>query len=116
MMNSVSSADLIIGLKEIFSYHGLFDQIVSDNGPSLTSQEFKQFCSANCIEHIITSPYHPAPHGLAMEHITTSPYHPAAYGLTIEHITTSPYHQQLMVWLWNTLQHHHTTSSLWFDY
>ena len=57
MMNSITSADLIIELKEIFSYHGLCDQIVSDNGPSLTSQEFKQFSSANDIEHITTSPY-----------------------------------------------------------
>ena len=40
MMNSITSADLIIELKEIFCYHGLCDQIASDNGPSLTSQEF----------------------------------------------------------------------------
>ena len=65
IMNSTTSADLIIDLKEIFSYHGLCDQIVSDNGPSLTSQEFKQFCSANGIEHITTLPYHPAATGLA---------------------------------------------------
>ena len=65
MMNSITSADLIIELKEIFSYHGLCDQIFSDNEPSLTSQEFKQFCSANVIKHITTSPYHPAANGLA---------------------------------------------------
>ena len=64
-MNSITSADLIIELKEIFSYHGLCDQIVSDNGPSLTSKEFMQSCSANGIEHITTLPYHPAVNGLA---------------------------------------------------
>ena len=39
MMNSITSADLIIELKETFFYHGLCDQIVSDNGPSLSIQE-----------------------------------------------------------------------------
>ena len=45
--------------------YGLSDQIVSDNGPSFTAQEFKIFCSANGIEHITSSPYHPATNGLA---------------------------------------------------
>ena len=51
IMISITYAHLIIELKEIYSYHGLGDQIVSDNGPSLTSQAFEQFCSANGIEH-----------------------------------------------------------------
>ena len=41
MMNSITSADLIIELKVIFSYHQLCDQILSDNGPNVTGQEFK---------------------------------------------------------------------------
>ena len=64
-MTTITASDTIIELKEIFSTHGLPDQIVSDNGPTFTSLEFKTFCSANGIEHITTSPYHPAGNGLA---------------------------------------------------
>jgi len=65
IMNTITASDTIVELKEIFSAHGLPDQIVSDNGPSFTAQEFKMFCAANGIEHITTSPYHPAGNGLA---------------------------------------------------
>ncbi len=65
VMKTITASDTIIELKEIFSTHGLPDQIVSDNGPSFTAQEFKMFCSANGIEHITSSPYHPATNGLA---------------------------------------------------
>ena len=64
-MTTITAHDTILELKEIFSNHGLPDQIVSDNGPSFTAQEFKMFCVSNGIEHITTSPYHPAGNGLA---------------------------------------------------
>ena len=64
-MTTITASDTIIELKEIFITRGLPDQIVSDNGPTFTSLEFKTFCSANGIEHITTSPYHPAGNGLA---------------------------------------------------
>ena len=64
-MTTITASDTIIELKEIFSTHGLPDQIVSDNGPTFISLEFKTFCSSNGIEHITTSPYHPAGNGLA---------------------------------------------------
>ena len=64
-MSTITANDTIVELKEIFANHGLPDQIVSDNGPSFTAHEFKLFCGANGIEHITTSPYHPAGNGLA---------------------------------------------------
>ena len=64
-MNTITASDTIVELKEIFATHGLPDKIVSDNGPSFTAHEFKLFCTANGIEHITTSPYHPAGNGLA---------------------------------------------------
>ena len=64
-MSTITANDTIVELKEIFANHGLPDQIVSDNGPSFTAYEFKMFCGANGIEHITTSPHHPAGNGLA---------------------------------------------------
>ena len=64
-MTTITASDTVIELKEIFSTRGLPDQTVSDNDPTFTSLKFKTFCSANGIEHITTSPYHPAGNGLA---------------------------------------------------
>ena len=64
MMNSITSADVIIELKEKFSYHGLGDQIFSDNGPSLTSQEFSNFVLPMVLNIIITT-YRPVANDLA---------------------------------------------------
>uniref|UniRef100_A0A1X7T7F0 Integrase catalytic domain-containing protein n=1 Tax=Amphimedon queenslandica TaxID=400682 RepID=A0A1X7T7F0_AMPQE len=44
---------------------GLPDTIVSDNGPSLVSQEFESYLTQYGIRHITSSPYHPASNGLA---------------------------------------------------
>ncbi|CAK1596200.1 unnamed protein product [Parnassius mnemosyne] len=40
-------------------------QIVSDNGPPFTSQEFQLFLKDNGIEYIFSAPYHPASNGAA---------------------------------------------------
>ena len=40
------------------------DCIVSDNGPTFTSEEFREFTSANGIRHIFTAPYHPSSNDL----------------------------------------------------
>ena len=42
VMKTITASDTIIELKEIFSTNGLLDQIVSDNGPSFTAQEFAE--------------------------------------------------------------------------
>ena len=46
-------------LRIIFATHGLQKICVTDNGPSLTSAEFKHFMSKNGIRHITSAPYHP---------------------------------------------------------
>ena len=46
-------------LRQIFSIHGLTEQLVSDNSPAFTSHEFKEFIQNNGIRHSLTVPYHP---------------------------------------------------------
>jgi len=47
-------------LRSIFGRHCLPEQLVSYNGPQLTSAEFTQFLEGNDIKHILSAPYHPA--------------------------------------------------------
>ena len=61
-MNTKSS-HLIKKLRSMFARFGLPKVLVSDNGPQLTSAEFKQFCLRNGINHIPTPAYHPSTNG-----------------------------------------------------
>ncbi|XP_018400329.1 PREDICTED: uncharacterized protein K02A2.6-like [Cyphomyrmex costatus] len=49
--------------KEIFARFGLPKVIVSDNGPTFTSQRFRQFLQAYGITHKTSAPFHPASNG-----------------------------------------------------
>ena len=70
-MSSTTSAKTIDVLRNVFAHHGLPDQLVLDNGPQFTSDEFQQFLSQNGIKHTRTAPYHPATNGLAERFVQT---------------------------------------------
>ena len=65
MMKNITTASTIEKLRIIFATHGLPRKIVTDNGPSFTSHQFKEFMSKNGILHITSAPYHPSTNGLA---------------------------------------------------
>ena len=64
-MQNITSRKTVERLRSCFATHGLPDCIVSNNGPTLTSEEFREFTSANDIRHIFVEPYHPSSNGLA---------------------------------------------------
>ena len=71
VMSKITSSDTIFQLKAIFATHGLPDMIVTDNGPSFTSGEFTNFLSHNGVQHVRTTPFHPASNGLAERAVQT---------------------------------------------
>ena len=64
-MTTTTSAKTIETLQNLFTRYGVPAQLVSDNGPQFTSEEFQQFLKRNGIKHITSAPYHPATNGLA---------------------------------------------------
>ncbi len=52
-------------IRLMFASQGLPQQLVSDNGPQFTSEEFKSFCNNNGVRHVLISPYHPRSNGEA---------------------------------------------------
>ncbi len=71
IMASITSSKTIEKLRIIFANHGLPRKVVTDNGPSFTSEEFREFLSDNGIVHVTTSPYHPSSNGLAERAVQT---------------------------------------------
>ena len=47
-------------LRHIFSSYGFPEEIVSENGPQFTSDQFADFLRQNGVRHTRSAPYHPA--------------------------------------------------------
>lgn len=71
VMNSTSSEKTIEELRSVFSCFGIPQQLVSDNGLQLVSEEFQSFLRVNGIQHIRSAPYHPSINGLAERFVQT---------------------------------------------
>uniref|UniRef100_A0A914XQD5 RNA-directed DNA polymerase n=1 Tax=Plectus sambesii TaxID=2011161 RepID=A0A914XQD5_9BILA len=65
------TAEVVVALSEMFCRWGICEEIVSDNGPQFTSEEFKRFCFDNGIKHTLTAPYHPQSNGQVKRFIQT---------------------------------------------
>ena len=52
-VQTITSARTIEKLRVVFATHGLPRKVVTNNGPSFTSEEFQSFMSANGITHIL---------------------------------------------------------------
>ena len=68
---STSSANTIRFMRSTFATHGLPELLVSNNGSTFTSQEFKTFVSRNGFRHARCAAYHPSSNGLAERAVLT---------------------------------------------
>lgn len=66
-----TATKLIKELDGIFSRFGLPTHVVSDNGPQLTSAEFRAYLRQYKIKHTFSAPYHPATNGAAENMVRT---------------------------------------------
>ena len=64
-VTNITSSAVIDHLRCSFSIHGILYFLVSDNGPSLASQEFNTICKLNGIMYLMIAPYHPSSNGAA---------------------------------------------------
>ena len=71
VMSAITSTLTIQCLRRIFATFGLPEVIVTDNGPSLVSEEFEAWLKRNGIRHKTSPPYHPATNGLAERAVQT---------------------------------------------
>ena len=62
-MTSTTTERTIDELRLIFAEHGLPVQLVSDNGPQFTSEQFARFTRQNGFKHTLVLPYHPSLNG-----------------------------------------------------
>ena len=70
-MSQTTTSRTIAVLRHLFASHGISEQVVSDNGPQFTSEDFTEFMKANGIRHTRCAPYHPASNGEAERFVRT---------------------------------------------
>ncbi|XP_015780595.1 PREDICTED: uncharacterized protein K02A2.6-like [Acropora digitifera] len=68
-MGQATTTNTIAALRRVFSYFGLPEHLVTDNGSQFTSAEFQNFLKENDIEHALTAPGHPATNGLSERYV-----------------------------------------------
>ena len=70
-MTTTTSLATIEKMRQLFATHGLPETIVTNNGPSFTSSEFREYMRENGVVLVNTAPYHPASNGPAERAVQT---------------------------------------------
>ena len=70
-LNGQSSSEVISHTKSIFARHRVPQEVVSDNGPSYSSLEYKQFAAKYGFTHTTSSPRYPQSNGEAERAVKT---------------------------------------------
>lgn len=71
MTAGTAALETISKLRDFFSVFGLPAELVSDNGPPFSSNDFVMFCQANGIKPVKSPPYHPQSNGAAERNVQT---------------------------------------------
>ena len=71
-MTSITSLKTIEVLCPLFARFGLPEEVVSENGPQLGSEEFAHFLKQNGVKFSRVPPYHPASNGAAERSVQTT--------------------------------------------
>ena len=71
VVSAATTSTSLTKLRQTFAILGLPSAVVSDNGSCFCSEELEQFCGANGIKHIKSSPYHPSSNGLSERAVQT---------------------------------------------
>ena len=66
---TATTTNTIAALRRAFSYFGLPEHLVTDNGSQFTSAEFQKFLKENDMEHTLTAPGQPATNDLAERYV-----------------------------------------------
>ena len=64
-LNDTDAESTILQMKKIFARQGVFEVVISDNGPQYASKEFKEFSESWNFHHYTSSPHHPKGNGTA---------------------------------------------------
>ena len=70
-LSSTSTAAVIKHTRPMFARLGIPEEVVSDNGPSFSSSEFKSFSKAYGFKHTTSSPSYPQSNGLVERAVQT---------------------------------------------
>ena len=71
-MGSMTSLKTIEVLRSLFARDGIPEEVVSDNGPQLASEEFSQFLKQNDVKFTWVPPFHPSSNGAAERSLQTA--------------------------------------------
>lgn len=75
LMSNITAAKTISVFKELYIRFGFPLQLVTDNGTTFTSQEFRAYCKQIGVKQSFTPPYYPATNGAAERFVQTFKSH-----------------------------------------
>ena len=71
-LDSVNSSSVIRFMKRNIARYGIFEELISDNGPHYSSSQFEEFMRNYRIHHTTSSPLYPQSNGLAEKTVQTT--------------------------------------------
>lgn len=71
LKHDTTTRNVIKHQRENITRYGIFDTLISDNGPQYTSAEFKSFVASYGIEHVTSSPLYAQSNGLGETSVQT---------------------------------------------